>query len=231
MGEGMLMPLYFDAETVPTDAAMALPYPREERKHPGNISRPETVAKWYEEDEQRWHDERPKTCALSPRTGRVLAIGFAFNDNDPASVVAEHESGEAALLRVFWEAVDAANGEIVTFNGCAFDVPYLLTRSWKHRVTPSISLATIDNWKSKYRTFPHCDVFQALGGSGSLGEWAQFFEVGDKQGLSGKDVYPLYLLRHFDEIASYCRNDVALLRDIRRRITASGLAAVRAEAA
>lgn len=213
------MPLVLDIETLPTEAALTAPYP-EDRQPPANYKSPEAIAKWRETDREKWAEERVKKASLNPRLCRVLCLGWAVVTEDDGVVTdrgvfyAEHPEQEADLLRAFWRLVGTHDGNVVTWNG-GWDLRVLTLRSALHDVVPSVGAYHIGLWQKKYRTAPHFDVKAVLlnwdvmqSGEG-LSEWAAFFGVpGKTDGLSGKDVYPLFQGGMHDEIAEYCLADV-----------------------
>ncbi len=213
------MPLILDIETVPLASAMDAPYPKDDRNPPANYKSDEAIAKWRASDEQRWADERAKECSLNPRLGRILCIGTS-----DGLWMAQHEADEAALLTRFWESVDTHQGQVVTWNG-SWDLRFILMRTIHHGITPTIGGALISSWFRKYTTSPHFDCKAVLlnwdvriSGEG-LDQWAKFLGLDGKLGgISGADVYPLYLGGQLDEIAEYCAQDVAATQAIYERI-------------
>lgn len=213
------MPLIVDIETVPLAAALEEPYPAEERTPPANYKSPETIQKWRESDRLRWDAERAKACSLNPRLGRVLCLG-----TDEGVFTAADEAEEPVVLREFWARILRHDGQVVTWNG-SWDLRFLVVRSLYHGIDPTLSGETVSKWFKKYTTEPHFDVKAVLlnwdvriAGEG-LDEWARFLGVpGKLDGISGADVYPLYLGGQLDEIADYCAADVAATQAIYERI-------------
>jgi len=164
--------LAIDIETValPLDLA-ALPEPVVAY---GNTKDPAKRAEKLAEAQRRRHD----LAALDPHCSRVLALGLAWPDGDrlltdcllPASLApADLSSTEPDLLARAWYALSRA-AHVVTFNGAAFDLPFLRRRAAIQRICPT-NAVTIDT--NKYRTaaanpapppgvIPHTDVYQLL---------------------------------------------------------------------
>lgn len=213
------MPLVLDIETVPLAAAMDAPYPEQDRQPPANYKSEDAIGRWRLSDRAKWEADRAKECSLNPRLGRVLCLGTSHG-----VIMAPTEADERALLEQFWVYVDEADGQVVTWNG-SWDLRFLVLRSLHHGVRPSIFGQTIGAWFRKYATAPHFDckavVMQwdvRIAGEG-LSQWAAFFGVpGKMDGLSGADVYPLYLGGQLEEIATYCAADVAATQAIYERI-------------
>ena len=219
------MPLVLDIETVPTEQGLTMPYPEADRQPPANYKSEETIAKWRAADRERWATERAKDCSLNPRLGRVLCIGVS-STVDPVErvLMAETPELEKAMLSAFWRLVEHHGGRVVTWNG-SWDLQFLVTRSMLHFPNVPLSGTTIGKWFGKYRYWPHFDCKAALtqwapprAGEG-LHQWAEYLGVeGKLDGLSGADVYPLYLGGQFDEIAAYCAADVKATHNIFRTI-------------
>lgn len=218
------MPLVLDIETVPLATAMDAPYP-EDRQPPANYKSAETIARWREQDRVNWAEARAKECSLNPRLGRIHTLGFASCDDEGVRVhggvlVAPTEADEAKLLTRFWSLVVDEAGYVVTWNG-AWDLRFIVLRSIVHHVTPTVGSGIIKGWLRKYQTYPHFDCKAVLlnwdvriAGEG-LSEWADALNVpGKLEGLSGKDVYPLYLGGMHAEIAEYCAADVEATRRV-----------------
>ena len=200
--------LAFDLETVPTAAALALPYPEDTRHPPKSYKKAESIAEWRRADRDDWEAERIKQYSLSPLYGRVVAIGYATEDTTTDDI-APSEHDEARLLHDFWNDVAAADC-VVTWNGHGFDVPFVLTRSAILGVrVPAIPLL------KRYSHYPHCDVkmlatnWAPARSLTSLGDYALAFGLGDKL-AHGSDVYAMAQRGEYDAIGQYAAQDAAL---------------------
>jgi len=72
-------------------------------------------------------------AALSPLTGRVLAIGWM--DDDGTTAIHDigddgPEGAEAYLIAKFWSTVASRKSSIAGFNIFGFDLPFLARRAW-----------------------------------------------------------------------------------------------------
>ena len=218
-----------DIETVPTSAALALPYDANERTPPASYTKAETIAAWYERDRAEWETARVKTYSLSPLYGRVVAIGMAWNPPDDFTdavethaLVAEAGADEAAMLGAFWERVQTAD-PLVTWNGAGFDVPFLLTRSAILGVTNTPS-----GLLKRYSHEKHYDVKQVVCGydgqrmrssGNSLSDWAQAFGM-DAKIAHGSQVYTMYREGRFADIGAYAADDARLTLALYHRVAA-----------
>ncbi len=211
--------LVLDIETVPLATALDAPYPEGLRQPPANYKSEEAISKWRETDRARWSDERAKECSLNPRLGRILCVGTS-----EGVALGANEADEKDVLEQTWLWLKTHRGRVVTWNG-SWDLRFILIRSLAHGVTPTLPPSTIREWFAKYRTFPHFDCKAVLlnwetrvSGEG-LSEWASFLGLpGKTDGITGKDVYPLYQGGMLDEIAEYCKQDVAATQAVYEKI-------------
>ncbi|MBI4039564.1 ribonuclease H-like domain-containing protein [Candidatus Daviesbacteria bacterium] len=168
-----------------------------------------------------------QSTALYPVTGFVFAIGLFSPDypdfgkvyylspldktaqtDQKKKVVYEPFADEAQLLEKFWQAV--ANFEqVVTFNGRAFDVPFLMIRSAVNKV--KVTTALMGN-RYAARHVDLADQLSFFGASRklSLDMYCKAFGIKSPkaQGITGLDVSRLYYKKKYLDIAQYCWGDV-----------------------
>lgn len=228
-----------DIETLPLAAALALPYPEADRQPPGNYKTEEAITKWRTNDRAEWEAGRIKTYSLNPRFGRVAAVGFwteTWKFGQPEvvdgvrfavrrqafSLTARTEAEEAELLCNVWAKIGTAT-TLLTWNGLAFDLPFLVQRSILVGITPPRGLRVAD-YLRRYSTTPHCDVKQVLlnwpsghpKGEG-LGEWAEALGLGGKT-AHGSEVYAMAERGEWDAISQYAADDARLTYQIAERV-------------
>jgi hypothetical protein len=147
-------------------------------------------------------------AALSPVTGRVLLIGvLADKDNQPAAIA--NDESEAAMIYSFWLLVDDwlfAKRPIVGHNSTAFDLPFLLRRSWclgvpvprevrQGRYWNPLFRDTMEWWNCGARDqgVPGRWLREAFVGYVKLNTLGAFFGVGQKtEGVAGGDFSKLW---------------------------------------
>ncbi len=175
----------------------------------------------------------PHRLGLSPGTGRVIVIAMqnvtsgpkggvlvessargegagAWSDSTGPMGYHRYDGDERAMLEEFWRMVAKA-GRIVTFNGRAFDGPFLMLRSAMLGVRPSLNLAGY-----RFSVDSHCDLAEVLSFYGavrtnySLDYWCRRFGITSpkEEGLDGSKVQPYYEAGRLEEIVSYCVRDV-----------------------
>ena len=143
--------ILFDIETGPLpDAELALlmpPFDPAEIKV-GNIKDADKIAAKIAEAEANHRRDFFDRAALDPLTGRVVAIGLLYPDSSEFVVIA-HEN-EAQMLREFWDSARGEMGrvnQLIGFNTHLFDLPFLIRRSWKHRVPVPLGLRRGRYWE------------------------------------------------------------------------------------
>jgi len=133
------MSLIFDVETggLPDDELKALyvepTYEEFAAGCPSNYKEETKLAK-FKEQEGKGFAKFAEKAALSPITGRVLAIGFFSITKNKIKIA---EGDEPEVLATFWQQYDAmrkAGRSIIGFNIFGFDLPFLIRRSWVHSV-------------------------------------------------------------------------------------------------
>jgi 3'-5' exonuclease len=175
-------------------------------------------------------EEEKRRGALSPFTGRIVAIGIVNAETGRSCAMYEVpgqselitrkdgnrtliSGSEKQILEKFWEFLGAGD-RFISFNGRQFDGPFLMIRSAIHGVVPKRDLVG-----NRYRFHPNCDIREVLNFNGTL-NWRQmrfnldlacksFGIVSSKtDGMDGRAVENLYRSGRYEEIAVYCLEDV-----------------------
>jgi len=122
----------------------------------------DSLTRWIKreagEEEEKYNvmlKDLKEGLGFSPLTGEIVAIGIYDDKKGKGAVyfqagkekMEEYVKGdftfkpktEKEMLALFWAG--AKNyGELVSFNGRSFDVPFLLVRSAVHKIKPTINL-------------------------------------------------------------------------------------------
>lgn len=219
----------FDIETGPeSPERLALSEPVFEA--PSNYKDKEKIAAYKSEKREQW----VKEAALSPMTGRILAIGWGQTDastniaglgfTDPGDPDAQPLT-EKDLITDFFEIYSkAANGDfyLVGFNIHGFDLPFIVKRAWILGVP--VPYALRPNGQSRF-FWPPCfiDLQQIWGAgeyraAGSLGAICALLGIGTKN-TSGADFASLYENETTRELAlGHLRNDLNLTLALSERL-------------
>lgn len=179
----------------------------------------------YAEDEAEKASIK-ESLGLFPVTAEIVTIAMYNPDTakgavafqSPGPTVPEpfeeegvqyHCGDERALLDWFWQSV-AHYDQIITFNGRAFDAPFILVRTARHRLTPSKELMPNRYGQAHIDLMDQLTFFGASRRRFSLDIWCRFFDIQSpkEEGMSGKDVGRAFRQGQYQDIARYCMRDV-----------------------
>ena len=163
--------------------------------------------------------------ALRPEFGHVICIGMGHDGRgrghlETKALTARGVEDERGILEAFWEVVrEGRDWRFVTYNGLAFDLPYLIRRSIYVGVPPSAGLPL-----RPYAPASHFDVMRVL----SNWERADAVRLDvvaallglqkSPPGVEGYQVLGLWRAGRVDDIAAYCLGDVRLAYEIFLRV-------------
>jgi len=169
--------------------------------------------------------EAVQRLSLTPFTAQVIAIGMINPDSNQGKVFFQ-ASGlepsivddglvelvplpEEGILREFWRTI-AHYAQFITFNGRAFDCPFLMLRSAILGIRPTRNLMPY-----RYSANEHCDLMEQFTFYGAFRKFnLDFYCRGfgikspKAEGVTGLDMRPLFEQGRFREIAEYCLRDV-----------------------
>ena len=167
---------------------------------------------------------------FSPLVGQIVAIGVmdaisgrgAVYYQSPEPVETIEEDGikyepmtEAEMLAKFWDV--AKHGHLlISFNGRAFDAPFLNVRSAVHGIRPSVDLMEGRYLYQQKRAPKHIDLldqlsyYGAVQRKGNLHLWCRAFGIPSPkaEGITGDDVQCLFEAGKTLEIARYNVGDL-----------------------
>lgn len=169
----------------------------------------------------------PDQLALNPGTGRIVTIGMWRPNQNKGGVLIEDETTEETLewkefeensmiyrgtekeiLKEFWRYASRGVGRLITFNGRAFDGPFLMLRSAILGVKP-----TRNFFPYRYSFKEHCDLAEVVSfhharNLESLDFWCRQIGVeSPKKDLEGSEVGQAYRAGKIEKIARYCLGD------------------------
>ncbi|HEU4617676.1 MAG TPA: 3'-5' exonuclease [Gammaproteobacteria bacterium] len=202
--------LVFDIETVP-DVDLG------RRIYDARELDDESVAKimFFKQKQSRGNDFLPLPMH------RVIVISAVLRTAEDLHVFSLGGDGadEKEILARFFDGLDRYVPELVSWNGCSFDLPVLHYRSLKHGVDASRywELGDTDrefrfnNYLSRFH-WRHLDLMDVLSGYQSSGRAsldlvAQLLGLPGKLGMSGGKVWECYRRGELAEIRNYCETD------------------------
>ncbi len=201
--------LAIDIETVASVTDATMERWRQEARAPSNWKDQRKIER-YKEDAA---NKRLERAALSPMSGRIVAIGLGLQESpynsqwDYACFVST-DGDEKKLILTVDEIISKITGLawLVSFNGRRFDFPFLAVRSMKHK------LALRHKWPLEKWDRRHRDMYDVFG-DGSLAAWGEFLLDMPKTG-SGSDVAGLVAEKAWDTLREYCLRDVRITAEL-----------------
>ncbi len=153
---------------------------------------------------------------------RIVAISIVLRAGQRVRVwsIGDRDSGEAELIRRFFEGIGKYSPELVSWNGGGFDLPVLHYRALLHGVQAPRYWETGDEDRSfRYNNYlsrfhwRHIDVMDVLSGfqpraRAGLDSIAVMLGFPGKMGMGGDKVWDHYVDGHIDAIRDYCETDV-----------------------
>lgn len=203
----------------------------------------ESLTRWIKkesesEEEYKIALEDLKTgLGFSPLTGQVVAIGvldvekdkgavYYQNPDNPSEVTEENgiklqAMPEEEMLEKFWAGAEHYD-EFVSFNGRAFDVPFLMVRSAVHGIRPSKDLMSNRYLSMQKYSAKHIDLldqftfYGAVRKKGNLHLWSRAFGIKSpkEEGITGEDVGKLFREKKFLDIARYNIGDLRATKEL-----------------
>lgn len=172
-----------------------------------------------------------ETTGLNAFLDRIVCISFCRmhpdGSTEPITQIAptiDTKDDEFSLIRQFLvhhihltlPYVDnMSENVIVTYNGDAFDLRFLITRAYKYGLNPTLLLyyKHIDLvWIM--RKYFKTDMRTAI----SLQDFARFLGIPVTDTITGADIPFLWEQNKFDEIKKHCESDVNLLMKIHEKL-------------
>ncbi|MBK9063357.1 MAG: ribonuclease H-like domain-containing protein [Acidobacteria bacterium] len=176
--------------------------------------------------------------ALSPYTGKVIVIAMMNPESGQGKVWYEAADrreeksedgffeyvgcGEREMLVEFWTALSKFE-VFVSFNGRAFDGPFLSVRSAAHALSPSKNLSGY-----RYSVESHIDLLEVLTfyGTVSRDQWPSLHSAclafgipsPKSEEMHGYAVGDAYREGRLAEVAEYCRRDVEATAALFKRL-------------
>ena len=178
-------------------------------------------------------EELKNGLGFSPYTGAVVVIGVLDVEKNKGCVYyscgdkKEEETeadaikfkplSEKEMLEKFWEGARQYQ-QFITFNGRAFDVPFLMIRSAVHNVRPTVNLMPYryDNNTCHVDLLDQLTFYGAVRKKPNLHMTARTFGIKSPKdsGITGEDVGRLYQEGKFFDIAKYNVGDLRATREL-----------------
>lgn len=228
--------IVLDIETIPTQREDVKQYIANTVTHPGNISKPETIAKWNEESRPAAILEAVEKTSFDGAFGQLVCAGIAIGDADPVSIASLNERGLLMDVNTILDGVshsDYLMTTIVGHNVSAFDLRFLLQRFIVNQVKPHPLIrraASAKPWESD-KVYDTMVQFAGHGKTIRLDRLCLALGLPGKGDITGADVWPMVQTGKLREVADYCADDVRKTRAVYNRMTFADIIGTKPEPA
>lgn len=221
-----MLRIFLDIETAPTSRPDIRERAAADVSPPGNYKSADAIAKWWAEQGDAKKADAIARTALDGTWGEIICIGLAVED-EPVQVIKGADEGDT--LRSFVDALTEACTEIAAWqkracyvghNVAAFDLRFIWQRSRIHGMRlPDWPLERYPRGPYVYDTMTE---WCGYGGRISQRDLELAFGLARTDPLThgGADVAAALEAGRVDDVYAHCREDVRLLREIYRRMTA-----------
>lgn len=210
--------LYLDIETIPASDPAIIAEIARQVTPPAAMKKAETIADWEANQKAAAVSEAVAKTSFNGAYGQVCCIGWAWGDNAPQSIL---NTDEAALLEGFVAAVGGRQSyemQVVVGHYVAdFDLRFLWQRAFVLGVRmPAWWPRDPKPWSREVH-----DTMAMWAGAKdriSLDNLCKALRIEGKTGVDGSMVAGMWERGEYDAIASYCRDDVARVRNVHRKM-------------
>lgn len=223
------MNIYLDIETVPTTSEKVRDKIAETIKAPATYKKPESIEQWMLENKESAIQEQLAKTSFDGAYGHIVCIGIAIDDQEPISYQASSINEENGVIESAFAYIanavgfDTYSGTVqrkavfIGHNLANFDLRFLFKRAVVLGIKPPACIPfhakpwdssiydTMEKWDSQTRN--------------SLAKLCDVFGIPVKSEMDGLMVADYYAQGRIDDIAEYCREDVAATRSVYKRMT------------
>lgn len=226
--------LYLDIETCPAQHPSIRDQIREALHPPAQMSKPETIAKWWENEAPAIVEKKWRQTSFDGAQGHVCVISAALNNAAPVSFCAGANwlESEASVLHWFFEHVhdvfERNNNRLPIVVGHwvrDFDLRFLYQRAVIHGVRWPAMLPTPGDHRIHERVYD--TMYQWVGPRDRvtldklcrvMGIAGKGIELGGDD-IDGSKVWDYVSAGRIDDVRIYCEGDVERVREVHQRMT------------
>jgi 3'-5' exonuclease len=212
--------VFIDIETLPVQCPDFRAKIVATAKPPANYSKPETIAKWREDNA----DEIVAKTALDPAAGHICSIAWAVGDGPVEWLTAEGIEQERLCVEAFFNGLPKLGmtrfiGHYIT----GFDLRFIMCRAIVLGVkVPALWPRDPKPWDQN--VFDTMTAWAGARGTIGLERLCEALGIESPKGdMAGNQVAAAWAAGEFDRIAAYNRRDVEAVREVFRKFEAVGL--------
>lgn len=213
--------VFLDIETLPVQCPERRAKLIAEAKPPANMSKPETIAKWREENA----DAIIAKTSFDPAAGHICSIAWAVGDGEVKNATMHDGlSAERPIIqRFFNELPQTGMCRFIGHYISGFDLRFIMCRAIVLGVKVPV-LWPRDPKPWDQQVFDTMTAWAGAKGTISLDRLCETLGIESPKGeLTGAGVAQAWQDGRFDEIAQYNRRDVEAVREVFRKFEAVGL--------
>ena len=216
--------VFLDIETIPNQSPE---YRAEVRKNitaPAQYKKPESIAKWIEENGDTAVDEIVAKTSFDPALGHICCIGWAIGDDDVRYYDMRKIEDEADMLRGFFHNLpDLGQNRFIGHYISGFDLRFILCRAVVLGVPlPHKTLFPRDVKPWGEQVFDTMIAWAGANGRISQDNLCKALGLETKGDFDGSQVAAAWAAGEHQKIADYCKKDTEAVRAIYRRFEAIG---------
>lgn len=215
----------FDLETLRSTDEEIIESFRKSIKAPANYTKPETIAKWHEENGAQALADMVAKTSFDGLYGSIACIAWQ-SDSDDTVFCSPAEYSERETIELFYSFIiqEKNNDKFCGHNLAGFDLPFLKHRSIILGIKPPKALMNAMNAKP----WDSCIADTMLMWSSdsqkraSMDKLCKAFGIKGKDGFDGSMVNDEWVNGDRNKVIEYCKDDVRRTVEIYNRITFSG---------
>lgn len=218
-----------DIETCPAQDPAVKAFIAANMQAPGTLSKPESIAAWHAEKKPAAAEEAWRKTSFDGGLGHICVIGIAIDDAEPIALYnRDWHAAEAYVLAEFFRMIDAQCAQhpnvrpvFIGHNVIEFDLRFIYQRAVVLGVKPSPHIPFNARPWGDSSVFDTMTAWAGARNTVSLDKLARVLGVGGKSDMDGSMVWDAVNAGRIDEVAEYCKADIAMTRAAYKRMTFS----------
>lgn len=226
----MTTPIFLDIETIPAQSARLIEEIAANVKHPGQMKKAETIAKWEAEDKPTAVADALRATSFDGAYGEIILIGLAVGTGPIDVLRRKTREDEASVIELAFQWLEDHVGagqqrmiQVVGHRVVDFDLRFMWQRAVVHGVQPPAWMPwLVKPWDE--RVFDTMVQWAGVGGKApSLDKLCSILGVARKgteigEDIDGSMVWEFWKAGRDDELALYCAGDVSRARELYQRM-------------